>query len=329
MKKGLVFGKFMPLHKGHLSLIKFASLNCDKLYVVLCYCSEEKIPGKLREQWLRSALKLNENISIISFQYDPQILPNTSVSSKRISQIWSSVFQKMIPDLDIVFTSEKYGDYVAKYLSIEHICFDEERSKNPISASAIRKNPFYYWDFIADEAKYFFVKKIAILGTESTGKSTLAEKLAKQFNTLYVNEAGREVVDKTQLCKLEDLYAIAELHAKKIDQRILKANKLLFIDTDLNITKSYSHFLFNHQLRVAAWIEEANVCDAYLFLENDAEYFQDGTRLPKDQRDFLDSVHKKILADNSIRYISINGKWNDRFSKACDIINQKYFSGDA
>ena len=319
----------MPLHAGHLALIEFASQNCDKLNVVLCYCSEEKIPEELREQWLKSALNKYANINIISFGYDSQVLPNTSVSSREISQAWSDVFKKMIPEINILFTSEKYGDYMAEYLSIEHFCFDNERSKNSVSASAIRKDPFCYWDFIADEAKYFFVKKIAILGTESTGKSTLAKKLAKQFNTLYVNEVGRDLVKKTELCKLEDLYAIAQLHAKKIEEKKLIANKLLFIDTDLNTTKSYSNFLFQHELKVASWIEEANNCDIYLFLENDAGYFQDGTRLPKNQRDILSSFQKKILVNNSIEYVSINGNWQERFSKACDIINQKYFSANA
>lgn len=47
MKIGLVFGKFMPLHAGHLSLIEFAVENCDRLNVILCYTYEEEISGTL------------------------------------------------------------------------------------------------------------------------------------------------------------------------------------------------------------------------------------------------------------------------------------------
>ena len=112
---------------------------------------------------------------------------------------------------------------------------------------------------------------------------------------------------------------------KKIQNNVLKANKLLFIDTDLNITKSYSNYLFSHQLKVEDWIEKANQSDLYLFLENDACYIQDGTRLSKKQPDILNSVHKKILKENGINYILINGNWNERFHKTCKIINEKYF----
>ena len=163
MKTGLVFGKFMPLHKGHLSLIEFALKNCNKLYVILCYCSEEPIAGQFREIWLKESLAKNKNVTIVPFEYDSEKLPNSSVSSKITSKIWAAVFKKMIPDVNIVFSSEHYGNYVAKYMSIEHKSFDIQRNKISVSASAIRSNPFRYWDFIADEAKHYFVKKIAIL----------------------------------------------------------------------------------------------------------------------------------------------------------------------
>lgn len=138
-------------------------------------------------------------------------------------------FKRLVPDVNRVFTSEEYGDYLSEYMTIEHLSFDKRRIKNPVSASAIRNNPFYYWNFIADEAKQFFVKKVAILGTESTGKSILSEKLSNYFKTVFVPEVGREIVEKTDECKIEQLYKISELHAKKIEKKILKANKLYFL----------------------------------------------------------------------------------------------------
>ncbi len=329
MHIGLVFGKFMPLHVGHLSLIEFAVENCDKLNVILCYNYEDEISGTLREQWLRQALEKYENVTLISFRYDQKEFPNSSISSREASKIWAVAFKRLVPNVNRVFTSEEYGDYLSEYMTIEHLSFDRRRIKNPVSASAIRNNPFYYWKFIADEAKQFFVKKVAILGTESTGKTILSEKLANYFKTVFVPEVGREIVEKTDECKIEQLYQISELHAKKIEKKILKANKLLFLDTDLNITKSYCLFLFNQELKVAAWIEEANKCDLCLFLETDAKYIQDGTRFSKEQRDHLSLSHKRILEKNGIKYIQVSGTWNDRFNRARNIIDTKYFSFNA
>ena len=57
MKTGLVFGKFMPLHKGHLALIDFALKHCTHLTIILCYTNNEPIKGEIREQWLRKAFE--------------------------------------------------------------------------------------------------------------------------------------------------------------------------------------------------------------------------------------------------------------------------------
>jgi HTH-type transcriptional repressor of NAD biosynthesis genes len=123
----------------------------------------------------------------------------------------------------------------------------------------------------------FFVKKICIVGTESTGKSTLAKRLAEHYKTIYVPEMAREIIEETENCTYDDLLKIAQLHTQKISESILAANKLLIVDTDLNITRSYSQFLFNKGLNVDPWIEEVNQFDLYLFLEPDCEYIQDGT----------------------------------------------------
>lgn len=322
MKKGLVFGKFMPLHKGHLALIDFALQHCDHLYIIICYTHKEPIEGMIRKQWLYQLVEKNTNITLVSFQYDDKELPNTSVSSRNVSELWARVFKSLVPEVNIVFTSEDYGDYLAEYMGIEHIPFDKARSTVPVSAMAIRADPFFYWNYISDEAKPWFVKKIAIVGSESTGKSVLTECLAKHFNTAFVPEMAREIIGKTDECIFDDLYKIADLHARAIQAQISLANKLLFVDTDLIITKSYSQFLFNRELIVEPWIEEANKFDLYLFMEPDCEYIQDGTRLSIKERNALSRYHKKAFENAGVSIISVNGDWNERFKQAVDLVEQ-------
>ena len=67
----------------------------------------------------------------------------------------------------------------------KHISFDEQRNIYSISGSLIRESPFKYWDFISATAKPYFIKKIILLGSESTGKSFLTERLANFFNTEF------------------------------------------------------------------------------------------------------------------------------------------------
>ena len=324
MKKGLVLGKFMPLHTGHLALFNFACKQCDELVILLCYTNNEPITGFVREGWLKETVANIPKTVVISYQYDEASLPNTSVSSRKVSLQWSKVIKEIVPGINTIFSSELYGDYLAEFLGIKHIVFDFERKTFPVSASAIIKNPLLNWYFIASAARPYFLKKVVLLGTESTGKSTLAEKLAGYFNTGYVPEMARQILEKTEVCKPEHLIQIAELHAKEILLRTENTDRLLFIDTDINITKSYSKYLFNKPLTVSGWIEVANKADLYLFLEPDCEFVQDGTRLADEERKKLSLFHKEQLKESGIVYFSIYGNWDERFEKAI-AVTKEYF----
>ncbi|HLG40257.1 MAG TPA: AAA family ATPase, partial [Chitinophagaceae bacterium] len=255
MKKGLVFGKFLPLHKGHLALIEFALKHCDHLYIVVCFSEKEPIDPITRKQWLHNALETYSNVNIISFGYDEKTLPNTSISSRRVSEAWAKAFKRLLPDVDIIFTSEPYGEFVAEYMDVQHLSFNEQKNIFRVSARQIRDNPFKFWDFIPEHVRYWFIKKIAVVGTESTGKSVLSERLARYYNTIHVPEMAREIIETTDECTFEYLQKIAELHAKEINDKTPGADKILFVDTDITITKSYSLFLFQKELVVEPWIE--------------------------------------------------------------------------
>jgi len=324
MKTGLVFGKFLPVHKGHIALIEFALKNCDHLYLCLCHTKNESIDGAIRNQWLKDLFFKNPKITIVSFEYDEEKLPNSSVSSKEISKQWAEAFKRILPALDIVFTSEPYGDFVAEYMNAEHLVFDQQRILFPVSATQVRQSPFQYWEYIPENIRYWFVKKICIVGSESTGKSTLAELLAKRYNTFFVPEMARDIIEKTEECTFEDLLKIALLHGETIKKYLPTANKLLFIDTDITITQSYSEFLFHKELFVEDWLKEINKCDLYLFLETDCEFVQDGTRLSQEERNKLSLHHKKIFQAASIDYNIITGDWQQRFESACKIINTRF-----
>lgn len=55
MKRGLVIGKFMPIHNGHTALINFAASQCDELIVSMSYTPDDKINPELRFQWIKES----------------------------------------------------------------------------------------------------------------------------------------------------------------------------------------------------------------------------------------------------------------------------------
>lgn len=321
MKRGLLLGKFLPLHKGHIELVNFARKRCGELTVLICSTQSEPISGSIRLSWIEEFYKNDPQIKPIHIRYDENDLPNTSVSSREVSRKWAGFLQDRFPPFDVVFTSEKYGDYLAEFLAVVHIPFNLQKNIVPVSGTLINCNPFRYWDYLPDVVKPYFVKKICLVGTESTGKSVLTEKLARHFDTVFVAETAREIIEKTVECSAMHLKRIAERHATAITEKTKLANKPLFADTDINITKSYSRFLFSEDLRTEKWLEEANRFDLYLYLDKEIEFIQDGTRLEKEERDLLDAHHRKFFAESKIEFVEIGGTWEERFQKTVAAVN--------
>jgi HTH-type transcriptional regulator, transcriptional repressor of NAD biosynthesis genes len=323
MITGFILGKFHPLHRGHLGLIHFALTHCDKLIILLCASDKEFISGKMRLEWLQQSFPNQSNIEIILFDYLETMLPNTSVSSRIVSKIWANQIQSIVPQIDVIFTSERYGDYLAEYLDCKHVPYEFDRTTHATAASHILTNPWANWDDLAPAARPFFVKKICICGTESTGKSTLTERLAKHYKTNFVAEVGRQIVPKTEVATEVHLEHIALLHAEAIQTQVKTANKLLFVDTDVRTTQAYSMFLFGKTLEINEMVKGANQFEAHLFLGKDAPFIQDGTRLNRRKRNQLEAVHRKTLDAAQIPYQMIEGNWENRFEKAVEWIDTR------
>jgi HTH-type transcriptional regulator, transcriptional repressor of NAD biosynthesis genes len=316
MTKAFVFGKFLPFHKGHEAMINFSLKKCDFLTVLVCCSDKESILCNIRKTWIEKTFENENRIEVRTFNYLESELPNTSEPSKRISEIWANIFKNQFPDYSLLITSEQYGDFVAEFMNIQHIAFDTSKSLFPVSATIIRNNIFANWKFLPDSVKPYFAIKVVLLGTESTGKTTMAQKLSEYFNCTIVLEAGRDIIENSNQFSLEDLHLVANEHSKRINRAASDSSPLIIIDTDIHITKSYSKFIFNKELEVNNDIYNSCKAALYLYLNNDVEYFQDGTRLTKADRNLLDISHRKVLADHNIDIIEITGNWNDRFEKA-------------
>jgi HTH-type transcriptional repressor of NAD biosynthesis genes len=327
MIKGFVCGKWSPFHKGHEALIDYAKSNCDQLTILITTLPDETIPYKYRLKWILSTYLDDPKVDILA-----DVIEEPDIQGDALSGWWGNYVKSKYGQFDRVFTSEDYGDVFAKSMGAVHWNFNQGRTIVPVSATIIRNKPFKYWDYINSFAKDYFVKKIAIVGTESTGKTTMCKRLAEKYNTVWVPEMGRELVPDTRKCTVDDLKLVASEHAKSIIRHTRLANKLLFIDTDVNITKSYSEFLFGKSLKVEPWVEKANDVDYYIYLSPDAPYVNDGTRIEKDRRDELDKSHHKMLNRKLLHEFRWNSggyneftaeqKYEERFKEVTYHLNQ-------
>lgn len=322
MIRGLVVGKFLPFHLGHKALIEFANKRCNHLTVLVCASNRENLPGQVRAGWIRSSLSDKTNIEVQVFEYDEDILPNTSVSSRKVSNVWAHAFMKELGEIDMVFTSEPYGEYLAEYMGIEHILFDMEREKVPVSSSLIKSSAYEYWHFLSDPVKKQYQKKVVFLGTESTGKSSISQALSKLFKSTLVKEIGRDIIPDSQKFTKDDLIQVARTHANNIKIASEQLAPLVLIDTDIHITQSYSKFKFGEYFETSADIKNLNQADLYIYLAYDFPFQQDGTRLSEKNRNLLDKCHQETLNDSGINYKLVGGNWDERFITCLDLVSE-------
>lgn len=136
MKKvGFTIGKFAPLHKGHQYLIEVALNEMDEFYVVIYETDRINIPIEKRASWIQ---KLYPTVHI-RYAYHPPKQYGLDEQSVKIQMDYLKPILKDIP-VTHFYSSEKYGEKVAKSLGIEERKIDEKRLQIPISATIIRKN---------------------------------------------------------------------------------------------------------------------------------------------------------------------------------------------
>ncbi|QNN41391.1 AAA family ATPase [Pedobacter roseus] len=317
MKRGLVIGKFMPIHKGHIALINFAAAHCDELIVSMSFTPEDKIDPVLRFQWIKQIFKSKPNIkpAIIADDFDDETLP----LSER-TNIWAIRMREVYPKIDMLFSSEFYGPPFAHNLQAEHILFDEPRKFVPISATLIRNHPFQYWEFIPEQVRPYFTKKICFYGPESTGKSTMAEKMAVHYHTVFVPEVARELITSNDIT-VDDIIKIGKAQTERIKEKTSIANKIVFCDTDLITTKIYSQYYLNQVPDILNDLENEISYDLYFLLDIDVEWVADHLRDFGDRRLEMFNLFKRELEKRGINYIHISGNYHEREEKIKKIID--------
>ncbi|MDD3102184.1 MAG: AAA family ATPase [Patescibacteria group bacterium] len=327
---GLVFGKFMPLHEGHVYLLNFALKSCNKLTILVCSLKDEPIPGEIRFLWVK---QLFPNANVIHHYAD---IPQEPKEDPDFWNIWKESIKKHCPgeEFDALFGSEDYGWKMAETMGIEYIPVNRQRDLVPISGTTIRKNPIKYWRFLPEITRPYFVKKVCIVGPESTGKTTLVKKLAKKYKTVFVDEYARQLLDeyvkhagyKEGEVRYKDIFNIARGQIATEDSQVKRANKILFCDTDLNTTVFWSNFYFK---KCPQWIKkeaENRIYDLYLLLDIDVPWVKDPQRpIPKinERKKYL-KWWQEELKKQKRPYIIIKGNWEERLKLANQSINKLF-----
>jgi len=178
------------------------------------------------------------------------------------------------------------------------------------------------------------LKKIAIIGPESTGKSTLCELLAQHYNTQWCPEFAREyLLTHGTDYSYSDLLYIAKGQLAMEDEYIQSTvngpqttvnSPLIFIDTEMYVMKVWCEFVFGKCHR---WVLDQIIerkYDLYLLCNTDLPWIKDELREYPDLkiRDTLYHIYKDIMINQSTPWVDISGDYDERLQKAIKAIDQ-------
>lgn len=174
------------------------------------------------------------------------------------------------------------------------------------------------------------MKKIVIIGPESTGKSSLCEQLSAHFKTQWVREYAREyLLQYGTNYSFDDLLTIAKGQLQLEDTAVAQLTtthqqpSTLIIDTDMYVMKVWCEFVFE---KCHHWILNKIVerkYDLYLFCNIDAPWVKDELREYPDLKTRTQLYHhyKDILVNQNTPWVDISGTYEERIQKAIAAVN--------
>ena len=183
------------------------------------------------------------------------------------------------------------------------------------------------------------LKKVVVIGPESTGKTTLCKQLAAHFQTHWCPEFAREyllehgmdytyddllTIAKGQLA-LEEKYTSNLEHSTSNNPHPARATgqSLLFIDTDMQVMKIWCEFVFGKCHQFILDQVAARKYDLYLLCNIDLPWIKDELREYPDleRRKQLYNIYKHAMINQSTPWVDINGSYEERFQKAITAVS--------
>jgi NadR type nicotinamide-nucleotide adenylyltransferase len=166
------------------------------------------------------------------------------------------------------------------------------------------------------------IVRVAILGAESTGKSTLAEALAQHYGTVWVPEYLREFVDtRGRVPFEEDQYGIACTQLERENQAAARASRFLFCDTTPLMTAIYSRVYWNRVDEQLAALAAAHDYALTLVAAPDNPWVPDGLMRDSDEvRQMEHGMVVETLEERRIAFVQVSGDLPQRMRQVMELL---------
>lgn len=312
--QGLIIGKFMPPHLGHLHLFDFGAGWCGALTIVVEHIAGEPIPSATRAAWVA---ELAPRARVLHLD---RAMPQRPEDDPDFWATWGGALRALLPALpDVVFASEPYGAPLAACLGARFIPVDLGRAAVPISATAIRADPQACWPMLPPPVRAHYARRVAVVGPESSGKTTLSRWLATELGATWVPEHARALLeqrgalDRGWPAVLDDI-----ARGQRASEAALarSCGGLLICDTDLLTTTLWSEALTG---AVAPWIAAAAAAARYeltLVCAPDLPFEPDPVRYRPEERPAFHAALLDRLQAAQRPFVCVSGTGPEREVRA-------------
>ncbi|WP_422735944.1 AAA family ATPase [Micromonospora sp. WMMD729] len=336
---GMVVGKFYPPHAGHHALIAAAAARCATVTVVVAPSRRESIPLTARLDWLREAHADTPWVRFVG-RYDDHPV---DYADPAVWDAHCAVFRDAVgPErVDAVFSSEAYGEELARRFGAVPVAVDPDRRTVPVSGTAVRADPAAHWRWLSPPVRAALVRRVVVVGAESTGTTTMAEALAAHYDTLWVPEYGRELTAR-KLARLrerspeatifdvgwdrEDFREVVREQQEAEDAAARSSGPLLFCDTDARATAIWEErYLGSASPQVRAAARRPAL---YLLTDHRGVPFaDDGLRDGEHLRAWMTGRFRAELAGCGVPVVELTGSHAERLARAVQVCDELLAAG--
>ncbi|MGU3292523.1 AAA family ATPase [Williamsia sp. M5A3_1d] len=345
-RRALVIGKFYPPHAGHHLLIRHAASVAHEVVVVAMSTAAETIPISDRVEWLRESHRDDASVAVTGIVCDaPVDLTSRAVWAAQVACMRAAVRTVTTEAIDVVVSSEQYGPELARWFDAEHVSFDPERRAAPVSGTACRADLAGMWHHLEAPTRAGLTTRVVVLGSESTGTTTVSRALAQRFRnrggvwaaTRWVPEYGREATtdklaalhqtnpdaDMTDVSWTgTDFAHIARTQQAREDAAARAGSPLLICDTDAFATTVWERRYLGPQSRFAQ-LEVRDHGSIYLITDHHGVPFvQDGIRDGEHLRAEMTDWFIGALTHHGRSWVLLTGSLDERIDLATRVIDQ-------
>lgn len=339
---GLIVGKFYPPHAGHHALIDAAAAACERVTVVVAPSTRESVPLSLRLEWLRAAHGTNVHFAGV-YDDHPVDYADPAVWDLHVAVFRAAAGTSVV---DAVFSSEPYGEELARRFQAVAVTVDVAREKVSVSGTAIRADPVAHWDLLGPGVRAWLTRRVIVVGAESTGTTTMARALARHYRlrggvwarTRWVPEFGRALTErKLAALRLDrpdatvdevewdrsDFVTVAREQNAAEDAAARDGSPILFGDTDALATTLWEERYLggSPSPEVAALVRAP---DLYLLTDDDGVPFvDDGLRDGESIRSWMTGRFRELVRGSRVRNLDLTGSYPERLRAAvaaCDVL---------